>query len=172
MPEEQTSPSVVYHLDFAGRIPRGELVHVDEGPDGQADVYFHRLHVREPVVWELNWLTLHQVGLEFWRQQWTHEGRMQEGPEDLGIAVSSWKIVPASSMPDARYIFPVEHKGSCVWLVRSGYCTVDFRNAMNATLVRIAGDGLWEQSWNEETELSIPQPHTPLIAPPLTPAHS
>jgi hypothetical protein len=166
MPDEQT-PSIVYHLDFAGRIPKGQVIHVDDRPGGQADVYFHPLHVREALVWELNWLSLNHVGLGYWRQRSTHE--MQEDAENLGIAESAWRIVPRSKMPDDRHIFFVEHKGTCVWLIRSGSCTVTVQDAMNNMLRRAAGDGLWEQSWDDGQELPIARPCVPLVAPPLVP---
>jgi hypothetical protein len=167
MPDEQT-PSIVYHLDFAGRIPKGQVIYVDDRPGGQADVYLHPLHVREPLVWELNWLSLNHVGLGYWRQRSTHEGQVHEDAENLGIAESAWKIVPRSKMPD-RHIFFVEHKGTCLWLIRSGSCTVTVQNAMNAMLRRAAGDGLWEQSWDDGQELPIVRPCVPLVAPPLVP---
>lgn len=169
MPDEQT-PAIVYHLDFDGRIPAGQLIHVDDRPGGQADVYLHRLHVREPLVWELNWLSLQHVGLGYWRQRWAGGGQVQEDAEDLGIAVSRWKIVPADEMPSGRYIFFTEQQGTCLWLARSGYCTVSLRDAMNAMLLRAAGDGLWEQSWNDDQDLPIARPCVPLLAPPLVPA--
>lgn len=168
MPDQ--TPSAVYHLDFAGQIPKGRILHVNDQPGSRADIYFHPLHAREPLVWELNCLTLHQVGFGYWQQRWTHPGRMQEGLEGLSLAVSQWKIVPASRMPGGRYVFPVEHKGACIWLIRSGYCTAALRDAMNDMLLRIAGDGLWEQSWNEEQEPPIGGPWIPLLAPPRVPA--
>lgn len=168
MPDEQT-PSIVYHLDFAGRIPKGQVIHVDDRPGGQADVYFHPLHVRESLVWELNWLSLNHVGLGYWRQRSTHEGQVHEGAQNLGIAESAWKIVPRSEMPDDRHIFFAELKGTCLWLVRSGYCTVTVQDEMNAMLLRAAGDGLWEQSWEDGQEPPIARPHASLLAPPLVP---
>ncbi|MFC8365574.1 hypothetical protein ACFUIY_37600 [Streptomyces griseorubiginosus] len=168
MPDEQT-PSIVYHLDWAGRIPKGQVIHVDDRPGGQADVYFHPLHVREPLLWELNSLSHNHVGFGYWRQRWTHEGRVQEEAEHLGVAVSAWKIVSPDEMPDDRHIFFIENKGTCLWLVRSGYCTVTVQNQMNAMLLRAAGDGLWEQSWDDGQDLPKPRPCVPLVAPPLVP---
>jgi hypothetical protein len=168
MPDEQT-PSIVYHLDFAGRIPKGQVIHVEERPGGQADVYLHPLHVREPLVWELNWLSLNHVSYGYWRQRWTGEGQVQEDAENLGVAVSAWKIVPRSEMPDDRHIFFVENKGTCVWLARSGSCTVTVQNEMNNMLLRAAGDGLWEQSWNDGQDIPRARPCVPLVASPLVP---
>lgn len=167
MPEQ---PSVVYHLDFGGHIPPGRLVHPVETPDGTVEVYFHPLHIREPLVWELNWVTQHCVGFEYWRQRWTYDGRMHEAPEGLAIAESAWEIVPARKMPEGRYVFQFELKGSSFWKIRSGYCTESLRREMNLMLARIAGDGLWEQVWDEGGGLPISRPQPALLAPSLLPA--
>ncbi|WP_328439398.1 hypothetical protein OHA71_23965 [Streptomyces sp. NBC_00444] len=82
---------------------------------------------------------------------------MQQPAEGLGIAESSWEIVPANEMPRSRSVFPVEEDGSCVWLIRSGSCTTALQDEMNQMLVRIAGDGLWLQAWYDERK-SRPAP--------------
>ncbi|MGW6910226.1 hypothetical protein [Streptomyces sp. NPDC054940] len=169
MPDEQTPvpPSAVYHLDFFGRIPPGQLIHVEEGAGGVAYTYFHPLHVREPLVWQLNWIVRHMVGYGLWRQRWTHEGRMQEPTEDLGVAVSRWEFTPGTTLPRDRHVVSVEVDGHNIWLIRAGSCTTALRDAMNQMLDRIAGDGLWYQAWNEDQ--GIPERTVtlaPLIAPP------
>ncbi|MFE3853462.1 hypothetical protein ACFXPN_20280 [Streptomyces griseorubiginosus] len=168
MPDEHT-PSIVYHLDFAGRIPKGQVLHVDDRPGGQADVYLHPLHVREPLLWELNWLSLVHIGFGYWHQRSTHEDQVREDAEYLGIADSAWEIVPRSKMPKGRHIFFVESKGMIRWLIRSGSCTVTMQNAMNNLLLRAAGDGLWQQTWDDGKEHPIARPRNPLVAPPLVP---
>lgn len=167
MPNQSTS--AVYHIAQPGRIPRGELIHVDDCPGAMADIHLHPLHVRSWLVWDLNWVTRHQVGYGLWRQRWTHEGRMQEPVEGLGIAVSRWEIVPASAMPRERAVMAVEDEGSCVWLVREGQCTRDMRDAMNGMLERIAGDGLWLQRWYEHREVPPEPMRGPLLLPPAVP---
>ncbi|MEW2567698.1 hypothetical protein [Streptomyces sp. NPDC047070] len=114
-----------------------------------ADIFLHPLHVRERLAWDFNWLTRHQVGDGLWQQNWTHEGRMQEPAEGLNVAVSRWEIVPAIAMPSDRVVVAIEEEGSCIWLIREGYCTHALRDAMNVMLERIAGDGLWLQYWYE-----------------------
>ncbi|HZF92098.1 hypothetical protein [Streptomyces sp.] len=162
--------SAVYHLDFSGRIPSGQLIHVEDHPGEVAEIYLHRLHVRSPLLWQINWLTRQQVGYGLWRQRWTEDGRMCAPAEGLGVAVSRWDIVPASEMPSDCYVFPVEDDGSCVWLIRVGYCTVELQSEMNRMLERIAGDGLWLQDWYGDvrtTALTLPAPSG--LAPVLTP---
>jgi len=158
---DELTPSAVYHIDFDGRVPRGQVLHVEDHPGGQADIYVHPLHIREPAVWDLNWATRHMVGMEFWRQHWTHEGRMQEPAEGLNLAEAVWKIVPASSMPAGRYAFCLETRGRSIWLIRSGYCTAALRDAHNEMCRRLAGDGLWVQDWHND---GPPRPRTPLPA--------
>lgn len=141
--------SAVYHLDFSGRIPPGHLIHIEDRPGGRADIYLHPLHANPSLVSALNWATRHQVGNGLWRQNWTDDGRMQQGAEGLGVAESRWEIVPGSEMPRGKYVFPVEQDRVCVWLIRKGCCTAELRDAMNEKLKRIAGDGLWLQVWPE-----------------------
>ena len=153
--------SAVYHLDFSGRIPPGQLFHIEDHEGGVADVYLHPLHVRANLVWDLNWLVRHQVGHGYWRQRWTEGDRMQRPAEGLGIAVSRWEIVPASEMPRNRYAFPVEEEGSCIWLIRSGYCTTALMDEMNVMHERAVGDGLWVQVWEEGRWPPVPRPVSP-----------
>lgn len=159
--------SAVYHLDLSGRIPPGQLIYVEDHPGGLADIYVHPLHVRQPLLWDLNWTLRHQVGYGLWRQNWTHSGRMQHPAQGLGVAASSWEIVPSNEMPRDRYVFPIEEDGRCVWLIRSGYCTTAFLNEKNRMLDRIAGDGLWLQDWSEggRTHEGQPTALAPLLAP-------
>lgn len=169
MPIEE-HPSAVYHLAGPGQIKPGRLVYVDDREDSTSDIYLHHLHVRSDLVWELNWLTRHQVGDGLWRQRWTNPGRMQEPPEGLGIAVSRWEIVPKSDMPRGRTVFPAEQDGSCIWKIRSGCCTGEMRDEMNRMLERIAGDGLWLQSWYERGGRSgLRTAPDPLLASPTMP---
>lgn len=156
--------SAVYHLDFAGRIPPGRTLGVEDHKGGTADIFLHPLHAREPLVWGLNWVTRHQVGYGLWRQRWTDDERMKRAARGLGVAVSRWEIVPRREMPRDRYVFPVEQEGSCIWLIRSGCCTVDLRDDMNVMLERIAGDGLWEQAWRQGQKPGGAVP-TPVLTP-------
>lgn len=164
MPDQ---PSAVYHLDWAGRIPPGKLIHIEDRPDGTSDIFLHPFHARAPLTWQFNWLTRHQVGYGLWQQRWTHEGRMQEPVEGKDIAESRWEIVPARAMPWGKVVVPVESDKSCIWLIKSGHCTVHLRDAMNLMLERIAGDGLWRQPWDEEQRIpERPVTPAPLVAPP------
>lgn len=150
MPDQPVS--VVYHLDILGHIPPGRLVYVDDRDGGVADAYFHRLHARQELVWQLNWIGRHQVGMGLWRQRWTHDGRMQQPSEGRNLNVSRWKIVSPAKLPKGCHVFPTEQDGSCLWLIRRGSCTTDLLREMNGMLERIAGDGLWEQVWEEGPE--------------------
>lgn len=94
---------------------------------------------------------------------------MQEPVEGLGIAVSRWEIVPARAMPGQCYVAPVEEEGSCIWLVRDGQCTHALRDAMNAILERIAGDGLWLQHWYDRGKPLPTSDATPVPTPPAVP---
>ncbi|MET8818518.1 hypothetical protein [Streptomyces rochei] len=161
--------SAVYHLAQPGRLPSGRLVHVEDRPGALADIYLHTLHVREPLLWELNWITRHQVGNGLWQQRWTQDGRMQEPAKGLGLAVSRWEIVPDSAMPRGRAVMPVEEDGSCIWLIRAGYCTVSVRDAMNGMLERIAGDGLWLQRWEDRRGRWSASHPEPVLASPVVP---
>lgn len=136
-----------YQRARGDQLPPGRLVHVDDAPGAQADIYLHPLHARRRLIAEFNALTRHQVGSGLWQQRWTHEGRIQEPTEGLKVAVSRWEILPADAMPRARVLLPVEERGSCIWLIKEGYCTRDLRDEMNAKLERIAGDALWVQYW-------------------------
>ncbi|MDT7847256.1 hypothetical protein [Streptomyces justiciae] len=162
--------STVYHIDQFGQLPSGALLRAKDRPGGIVDVYLHPLHVRSELVWDLNWLTRHQVGNGLWRPGWAETGHMNEPAEGLGIAASRWEIVPAAAMPRRRTVIPVEEEGSVVWLVREGSCTRAMRDAMNALLDRIAGDGLWLQCWYERRERPAPEGSgSPLLAPPALP---
>src|SRR3954468_964599 len=163
MPYEQMT--AIFHLDTFGRMPPGRLVYAEDRPGGQADIYFHPLHVREPLVWELNWIARQQVGMGHWRQRWTSDGRMQEAPKGLGIAMSRWEIVSSDRMPKGRHVFPVEEGGSCIWLIRGGSCTAALRDEHNQLLRRIAGDGLWVQAWSGGKEQRPEVLRAPLLAP-------
>jgi hypothetical protein len=160
--------SAVYHLDFMGRIPPGQLVHAEDQSGAQVDIYLHPLHARKGLVWDLNWHTRHYVGHGLWRQNWTEGERMQEPAEGLGVAESRWEIVPAAEMPRDRHVFTVEQDGNCVWLIRAGHCTVSLERAMNRMLERIAGDGLWLQDWSDGRGEAGGQPVVSL-APPCVP---
>lgn len=163
----QQYESAVYHLDLSGRIPPGQLVYVEEQPGGVADIYIHPLHVRQPLLWELNWLTRHMVGYGLWRQNWDQSDRTRQPPEGLSVAVSCWEIVPADELPRDCCVFPLEEEGSSVWLIRSGSCTAAFVDEMNRMLDRIAGDGLWLQEWSDGRRSREEQPA--VLAPLLTP---
>ena len=167
MPDQ--ARSAVYHIGLRDRVPPGRLVHVEDHPGGWADIYLHALHVRNPLVWQINWKTRHQVGYGLWRQRWTDDGRMEQPAQGLGIAISAWEIVPARKMPSGYYVFPVEQAGSCIWLIRAGFCTAALVDEMNMMLDRIAGDGLWLQGWYERPrESAVPSP-MPLLSPVATP---
>lgn len=161
--------SAAYHPARLGRMTPGRLVHVEDRPGALAGIYFHPLHVRSWLLWDLNRLTRHHVGYGLWRQAGTREGRMQEPAQGLGIAVSRWEIVPAAAMPRRRAVMPVEEEGSCVWLIREGQCTRDLRDAMNAMLERMAGDGLWLQHWYDGRHLPPAPTRGPRHAPSAVP---
>lgn len=155
--------SAVYHLAQPGQLLQGELVHIEDSPDATANIYLNRFHIRDTLVWDFNWITRHQVGNGLWQQRWSNDGRMQDPPHDLGIAISRWELVPTADMPRGRNLFAVSSHGSCIWLIRSGQCTQAMCDVMNEKLRRIAGDGLWMQRWYEPNE----HPPTPLPGPTL-----
>ncbi len=162
--------SAVYRIGQPGQIPPGRLIYVEDHEGARADIYLHPLHARSALCWELNWLTRQQVGYGLWRQNWTHEGRMQEPSQGLGVAVSRWGIVPAWAMPRDRAVFPTEWEGACIWLVREDTCTAALRDDMNVMLERIAGDGLWRQAWYEHKERAARQAEVdPFLSPPAVP---
>lgn len=153
MPQQVSA--AVYHIDTFQRVPPGRLMHVEDRPGGQADIYFHPLHAREPLVWQLNWVLRAQVGLGHWRQRWAdgdRYDRMQQAPEGRGICMARWEIVSPDRMPKGRHVFPVEQAGSVAWLIRGGSCTAALCDEHNEMMRRIAGDGLWVQAWNGDQE--------------------
>lgn len=155
MPDQY--PSATYHLAGRERIPQDRLVYVDEHEDALSRIYLHRLHADSRLLDAFNRISGHQVGHGMWRQNWTHEGRMQLPAQGLGVAVSQWEILPAHCMPSERVLIPVEEEGLCVWLIREGYCTRALRDEMNRKLERIAGDGLWLQDWHGYQALGAPR---------------
>lgn len=167
MPQERAT--VVYHLDFSGVRQPGRLIRIDDSPDGQSDVYFHPLHIRAPLVHQLNQLGLHQVGHGLWRQRWIAPGSVNQPVEGLRVAESRWDIVPSREMPKRRHVVPIEEDGRCIWHIKAGYCTAALADEMNQMLERIVGDGLWLQSWHEGQRISEPL-LGPFLAPVLTPA--
>ncbi|MFJ2515641.1 hypothetical protein ACIPEL_36490 [Streptomyces griseoviridis] len=142
-----TRYSAVYHRDLAGRIPPGDLVYVEDHEGAWSDIYLHPDHAKSELVHDFNWVTRHQIGSGLWQQNWTHDGRMQEPAEGLGVAISGWEIVPHRRMPSSRSVVPIDQDGSCMWIIREGACSDELCAAMNAMLRRIAGDGLWLQYW-------------------------
>lgn len=165
MPEER--PTAVYHLDFSRVRQPGQLIRLDDSPGGQADVYFHPLHIRAEVVQQLNQLGLHQIGHGLWRQRWAGSDRVNQAAEGLKVAESRWEIVPSREMPKRRHVVPIEEDGICVWHVKAGYCTSALVDEMNRIWERVVGDGLWVQYWSEEQPVSGLYP-----APFMTPALS
>lgn len=159
--------SAVYHVAQLGQLPPGKLVHVEDRPGGVVDIYLHPLHARGELVWDFAWLMRHQVGNGLWRQRWTTDGRMTKPAQGYGIAESRWEIVPARSIPRGVTVVPIEEPGSCVWLIRSGYCTRAMRDAMNEMLARIVGDGLWIQCWGQGDERRQVAVAPPLRSPAL-----
>lgn len=159
--------SAVYHVAQLGQLAPGQLIHVEDRPGGVVDIYLHPLHARSELVWDFAWLMRHQVGNGLWRQRWTTDGRMAKPAQGYGIAESRWEIVPARSMPRGVTVVPIEEPGSCVWLIRSGYCTRAMRDAMNEMLERIVGDGLWIQCWGREDERRQVAVAPPLRSPAL-----
>lgn len=150
MPIQPTS--VVYHRDVFGRIPPGRLVYAEEGEGGVVDNYFHPLHIREALVWEMNWLLRQQVGMGLWRPRGHAEGRMQRPAEGRNVCASRWEFVSPNRMPKGLHVFPLEQLKNNVWLIRAGSCSQALYNEMNQLLLRIAGDGLWEQVWDQGPE--------------------
>lgn len=162
MPNQYTS--ALYHLGTAKQIPPGRLVHVEEYEGAWTDIYFHPLHIRNPLIWDLNRVSRHRIGNGLWRHRWIREGRMQQPVEGLGVAVPRWEIVPSSEMPRNRTVFATEEDGACIWNIRAGYCTTDLRDEMNQMLERIVRDGLWLQAWYEWPE----RPRSSATLAPLT----
>ncbi|MER7967654.1 hypothetical protein ABTX35_01325 [Streptomyces sp. NPDC096080] len=160
--------SAIYHRGLPSHCPPGQLVLVEDHDGAWADIFLHHDHVRPEVVWDFNWLTRHQIGNGLWQQRWTHPGRMQEPIEGHNIAQSTWELYPAHKLPRDRFVLPVEHQGSCAWLIRKHFCTTALRDEMNnRVLKRIAGDALWIQYWYR---YQASAPRLPLRLPPAAPA--
>jgi hypothetical protein len=164
--------SVIYILGVPDRASPGQLVHVEEHPDALAAVYINPLEMRSPAVWDVNWLTRHQIGHGFWQQNWnseSHEGRVQELPQGLGVAVARWEIAPAYKLPRGVYVFPVEHNGRFIWYIRAGHITQALCDAINAAFQRIVGDALWVQRWCDYQDRFTDGPDEPLLSSPGIP---
>jgi hypothetical protein len=58
------------------------------------------------------------------------------------------KIVPAAQLPDDLSCLHVEHEQGQLWLFREGEITPELRDAWNAYLVLLLGDGLWGHQWH------------------------
>lgn len=147
--------SVIYTLGVPDNASPTQLIHVEEHPDALAAVYINPLEMRSPAVWDVNWLTRHQMGHSLWQQSWTadsHEGRVQESPQGLRVAVARWEIRPASQMPRGVHVVPVERRGHFVWHIRSGFITQALCDTVNTTFERIVGDALWVQRWHDYQE--------------------
>jgi hypothetical protein len=159
--------SVIYILGVPDNASPGQLVHIEEHPDAFAAVYLNPLEMRSPAVWDVNWLTRHQMGHGLWEQDWTdvsHEGRVQEPPQGRDVAVARWEIIPAHKLPDGKYVVALEQKGRFIWHIRSGFITQALCDAMNAAFERIVGDALWVQrwyDWTRPTEDAGDQPTVP-----------
>ncbi|MFI0530336.1 hypothetical protein ACH3XX_09830 [Streptomyces scabiei] len=163
MPSQQ---SVIYILGVPEGASPGQLIHVEEHPDALAAVYINPLEMRAPAVWDVNWLTRHQMGNGLWQQNWgseSHEGRVQEPPRGLGLAVARWEIIAAHKLPDGVHVFPVEHEGRFIWYIRSGYITQALCDTVNAAFERIVGDALWVQRWYDRDRADGAVPALPTV---------
>ena len=161
--------SVIYILGVPDGAPPGQLIHVEEHPDALAAVYINPLEMRAPAVWDVNWLTRHQMGHGLWQQNWAedaHEGRVQEPPEGLDLAVARWEIIAAHKLPRDVHVFPVEHKGHFIWYIRAGYVTQALCDAVNAAFERIVGDALWVQHWYDRDRPTDGAPDWPTVPSP------
>ncbi|MET9729749.1 hypothetical protein ABZZ79_03480 [Streptomyces sp. NPDC006458] len=139
----------MYHIAQPGKFGPDELIHVQAQPGGTLGIYLHPLHARSELARGLNRLTRHQVGNGLWRHRVAGGGRMPESAEGERAAASRWELVPASALPSSITVMTAEEEGACVWLIRERACTRPLRDAVNATLERLARDGLWVQYWYE-----------------------
>ncbi|WP_216588534.1 hypothetical protein [Streptomyces brasiliscabiei] len=156
--------SVIYILGVPDGASPGQLIHVEEHPDALAAVYINPLEMRAPAVWDVNWLTRHQMGNGLWEQSWgseSHEGRVQEPAEGLEAAVARWEIIAAHKLPDGVHVVPLEHEGHFVWHIRSGYITQALCDAVNQAFERIVGDALWVQRWYDRIRPADSAPGQP-----------
>lgn len=147
--------SVIYTLGVPDNASPTQLIHIEEHPDALAAVYINPLEMRSPAVWDVNWLTRHQMGHSLWQQAWTpdsHEGRVQEPPQGLRVAVAQWEILPSHLMPRGLHVIPIERRGHFVWYIRSGYITQALCDTVNDAFRRIVGDALWIQRWHDYQE--------------------
>jgi hypothetical protein len=126
------------------------------------DIYLHRRHVIGSLVWELNWLSRHHVGCGLWRQ-----GRAPApGARPVEVREVRWEIIPSDAMPSSRHVMSVEESDICVWLIRSGCCTTDLRDAMNKTIEHVAG---MRQGWPDSREARRLPVSRPRIGGPVVP---
>ncbi|MCL6734359.1 hypothetical protein [Streptomyces neyagawaensis] len=158
--------SVIYILGVPDSASPGQLIHIEEHPEALAAVYINPLEMRNAAVWDVNWLTRHQMGHGLWQQNWgddSHEGRVHEPPRGLDLAVARWELVARDRLPDDVHVFPVEHEGRFIWYIRSGYATQALCDAVNAAFDRIVGDALWVQRWYDRNRFGIDVPDLPLL---------
>ncbi len=161
--------SVQYRAATPGELPDGRTVDIQEQPDSQVAVLLAPEHGSQRLADGLTQLSDHQTQHGSWRQSGFAGGRMQLPPQGLLVAVSRWERVPGRMLPADRVVVAVEEEGSCVWLIDEDECTQRLQNDKNDLLLRLAGDGLWLQTWFRRRSAPLTETDLPLLTAPSNP---
>ncbi|MGW2985478.1 hypothetical protein [Streptomyces goshikiensis] len=127
-------------------LPEGRLIWVDEEP-GRADVQILRGHATKAFVDHMT--REHEYilggGVSAWSQYWTPgEARAEGEPLHLDYARARWALSPTGDIAVA-----LEQDGGFVWVIREGHVDPLVVEAFNKILLRLVGDGLWRQDFEE-----------------------
>ncbi|WTA31771.1 hypothetical protein OIA45_39600 [Streptomyces chartreusis] len=150
-----------------GEIPDGRTAGIRDRPGGHIEWLLDSSQAQEPLRRALTRVTAHCVEHGLWRQRWTDDGRLEEPPEELRMAVLRWETVPPDMLPTGRLVVPIEVDSWCVLAVDERYCSQRLLYDMNDLQLRLAGDGLWVQTWLRPPPASTHTPAPHLSAPPL-----
>lgn len=160
----------IYKLVDPGVIPDGRTAGIRDRPGGEIEWLLDSSQTREPLRRALTRVTSHCVVHGLWRQRWTDDGRLEEAPEELRMAVLRWETAPPDMLPTGHLVAAIEMKGWCVLAIDERYCTQRLLYDMNDLQLRLAGDGLWLQTWLRPTSSAVHTPAPRLPAPSLNPA--
>lgn len=152
-----------------GEITNGRVLQIGDAEDGCVDVLVDGEHGTVRLVVQLNQIWAHTIVDGTWRQRWTHDGRMDEPAQGLGLCLSLLERVPSHRLPTGHVAYGIEREGACVWLIDEDECTKELQDDVNDLYLRLAGDGLWIQVWLRKRPPLIPSPRRPLLAPTVPP---
>jgi hypothetical protein len=140
-------------------LPHGRSIWVDEEP-GRADVHILRGEATQAFCTRMTEMHEHILSEAFWVQVW-EEGALRVGapPQRLGFAHATWEIDDENNTVGELAV-PLERAGRFVWMIRAGHVKPTAVAEMNQLLLRIVGDGLWQQRWAggpQEPAASVPK---------------